>query len=206
MAGYASAGLGYGWVVRRIAPGSPGPWPMLRVWTLAQLGRYVPGTVMMVVGRLELGRALGVPRRVSLAASVYEQALLLATAAVGGLLFLLAFSEGGLNGALWLVALVPLGLALLHPKPFGALANGALRRLGREPLADLLSGRDVVAAGVWYAASNVLIGGSVWMLVRAAVGGQAGGAAFVGTAYLLSFTVAMLAFVVPSGLGIRDGL
>jgi hypothetical protein len=179
---------------------------MLRVWSLAQLARYVPGTVVMIVGRIELGRRIGVPRRVSLAASVYEQALLLATAAIGGAVFLLTLSDARPAGELWLVALVPVGLALLHPRPFRAIADRGLRLVGREPLTDVLSGREVMSALCWYAVSNACVGLAVWMLVRAAAGPEAGGAAFVGTAYLLAFTVAMLAFVVPSGLGIRDGL
>jgi glycosyltransferase 2 family protein len=42
--------------------------------------------------------------------------------------------------------------------------------------------------------------------VHALVGAQAGGPLFVGTGFLLSFVVSMLAFVFPSGLGVREGV
>jgi hypothetical protein len=207
MVNFAGVGLGYGLMVRRLmGPAAPGLWPLLRIWALSQLGRYVPGSVVMVVGRLELGREIGVPRKVSLAASAYEQALSLATAALAGLVWLVALSDGDLDGPLWLVALLPLGLALLHPRPFGALASRALSLVNREPLEVLLRPREVAVATLWFAACNIAIALGVWMLVRSAAGPEAGSAAFVGFAYLLSFTVALLAFVVPSGLGIRDGL
>jgi hypothetical protein len=41
--------------------------------------------------------------------------------------------------------------------------------------------------------------------VRSAAGAEAGGPAFVGLAFLLSFAVSMIAFIFPSGLGIREG-
>ena len=42
-------------------------------------------------------------------------------------------------------------------------------------------------------------------MVRSAAGAEAGGPAFVGLAFLLSFAVSTLAFVFPSGLGVREG-
>ena len=46
----------------------------------------------------------------------------------------------------------------------------------------------------------------MWLLVHALVGAQAGGPLFVGAGFLLSFVVSMLAFVFPSGLGVREGV
>jgi uncharacterized membrane protein YbhN (UPF0104 family) len=46
----------------------------------------------------------------------------------------------------------------------------------------------------------------VWWLVHALVGPRAGGPLFVGTGFLLSFVVSMLAFIFPSGLGVREGV
>ena len=39
--------------------------PGLRVFFLAQIGKYVPGSVWVFVAQMELGRSLGVPRRSS---------------------------------------------------------------------------------------------------------------------------------------------
>ncbi len=42
-------------------------------------------------------------------------------------------------------------------------------------------------------------------MVRSAAGPEAGGPGFVGLAFLLSFAVSMVAFIFPSGLGVREG-
>jgi glycosyltransferase 2 family protein len=175
------------------------------IWGRSLLGRYVPGNVLMVASRLVLGQEAGIPRRVSLAASVYEQALNLGAAAAGGLILLAAYGAKTIGPAAWLVAFVPLGLLLLHPKPFGRLTAWALRRVGREPLGALLSVRQLTALLGWYAGTSVLLATGVWMLVRSAAGPEAGSAAYVGLSFLASFVVSMLAFVFPSGLGVREG-
>ena len=42
--------------------------------------------------------------------------------------------------------------------------------------------------------------------MRSAAGSEAGDPAFVGLAFLLSFAVSMVAFIFPSGLGVREGV
>jgi hypothetical protein len=95
---------------------------------------------------------------------------------------------------------------LLHPRLFGPLANGVLRKLKREPLDDLLSAREVVGFVLWYAFGLALLGLGVWLVVRGIAGAQAGGPLYVGAGFLLSFVVSMLAFVFPSGIGVREGV
>lgn len=178
---------------------------LLGTWARSMLARYVPGNVLMVAGRVVLGREAGVTGRASLAATVYEQALtagLSACAAAG----LLLFGDLGQEEWIWIVAVVPLFLVLLHPKLFGPAANWLLRRVGRPPLDNLLSSREVVAFAAWYAGMVALLGLGVWLLVHALVGAQAGGPLFVGAGFLLSYVVSMLAFVFPSGLGVREGV
>jgi hypothetical protein len=106
----------------------------------------------------------------------------------------------------WIVAGVPLLLAVLHPRVFVPLSTWALRRAGREPLPRFLSGRAMAVLLVGYAVQMVLLSVGVWALVRSAAGPAAGGPAFVGLAFVLSFTLATLAFIFPSGLGVREGL
>jgi hypothetical protein len=50
-----------------------------------------------------------------------------------------------------------------------------------------------------------MLGLGMWLAIRSAAGPEAGGPAFVGLAFLLSFAVSMVAFIFPSGLGVREG-
>jgi len=205
LAFYAASGAGYVAVVEALAPSRPPRAAMLRVWAVSLLGRYVPGSVLLVLGRLELGRDAGVPRRVSLAATVYEQALGLGVAAVASLLFVLRWGPLGSSWGVAAVAAVPALLVLLHPRVMGPVSARLLRRAGRPPLARLIPARRVLALAAWYAGTATLLGLSVWLTLRG-LGADAGSPAFVGGAFLFSFALSMLLVVFPSGLGVREGV
>ena len=202
---YVMSAYGYVLILEQLAARRLPRTRFVAVWARSILGRYVPGNVLMVASRLVLGSEAGVPQRVSLAASVYEQALSLGAMAVGGAI-LVAFEGAGdsIGAAAWLVAVVPLGLVVLHPRLFGPITAWLLTRFGREPLAVLLTVRQLIALLAWYAVSAVLLALGVALVVRSAVPG-AGPLAYIGLSFLASFVVSMLAFVFPSGLGVREG-
>ena len=202
---YAMGALGYVLILERLVGRRVPRRRLAAVWARSLLGRYVPGNVLMVASRLVLGREAGIGRKVSIAASVYEQTLSLGTTAVGGVILVVAYGTRSVGSAAWLVALVPLGLVVLHPRLFGPLTTWLFARLGREPLDVLLSGRQLAALLAWYAVMAVLLGLGVALIVRSAVPG-AGPLAYVGLSFLASFVVSMLAFIFPSGLGVREGV
>lgn len=201
---YLAVGLGYVGIVERLGVERPHRLALLSVWAKSLLGRYVPGNVLMVTGRVVLGREAGVPARVSLAASVYEQTIVLATAAIASLVFLAGYE--GPSGAPWVALAIGTvaGLALLHPRVFRPVTTWLLRKAGREPLQEFLSERQLAGTFAYYLIANALLGTGVWLLVRSSAGPEAGDLGYVGLAYLLSFVVSMVAFVFPSGLGIRE--
>jgi hypothetical protein len=201
---YLMGALGYVLILEQLAGRRVPRRRFVAVWARSILGRYVPGNVLMVASRLVLGHEAGIARRVSFAASVYEQALSLGAAALGGVILLAAHGTGTVGPAGWLVAVVPLGLVVLHPRLFRPLTDRLLSRLGREPLVVLLSARQLAALFTWYAVMSVLLAFGVALIVRSAAPG-AGPVAYVGLAFLASFVVSMLAFVFPSGLGVREG-
>jgi len=201
---YVASGLGYVAIIDRLHHGGPGTRVTLSIWARSLLGRYVPGNVLMVLGRVVLSHDRGIPRRATLAATVYEQLLALGVAAAGAVVFVAAYGGGG-GWRLWLLALVPLGLLALHPRIFGPASTAVLRLAKREPLPRLIPPAPLAGLVAWYALTAGLLGVGIWLLVRSAAGADAGSPAFVGLAFLLSFAVSTLAFIFPSGLGVREG-
>jgi len=201
---YLMSALGYVLILEQLAGRRVPRRLFVAVWARSILGRYVPGNVLMVASRLVLGREAGIPRRVSFAASVYEQALSLGAVAVGGVVLIAAYGARTVGPASWLVAFVPLGLVVLHPRLFKPLTGKALQRIGREPLEVLLSGRQLAALLAWYTVVAVLLALGVGLVVRSAAP-EAGPLVYVGLSFLASFVISMLAFVFPSGLGVREG-
>lgn len=176
-------------------------------WARSLLGRYVPGNVLMVVGRAVMAEAHGVPKRVTVAATTYEQVIALVAASLLAVVALLDVgSDSPVGPAVWLVLAVPLVAVLLHPRVFGPVSGWAFRKIGREPLGVLLPfGRVVVMVG-WYVVTSGLLGLSVWAFMRGIGGPDIGDPVGVASGFLLAFVVSMLVFIVPSGLGVRDAM
>jgi hypothetical protein len=177
----------------------------MSIWAKSLLGRYVPGNVLMVLGRVVLAYERGVPRRVTLAVTAYEQLLTVGVAAAGAVLYVALYAGDDQDARLWFLALLPLALLGLHPRIFGPVTTWVLRKAGREPLPRLIPvGRLSLLLG-WYALVAAVLSVGVWLGIRAAAGPEVGGLLEIGLAFLLSFAVAMVAFIFPSGLGVREG-
>ena len=203
LAFYLASALGWVGIIDRLHSPAPPGRVIISIWARSLLGRYVPGNVLMVLGRVVLNYERGIPRLTTLAGTVYEQLLTLGLAAAGAVVFVAVYDGGGMR--IWLVALVPLALLPLPPRIFGPLSPRVLRAVNREPLPRLIPTGPLAALLVWYAFAAGLLGLGIWLVVCSAVGTEAGGPWFVGLAFLLSFAVSMLAFIFPSGLGVRDG-
>lgn len=176
-------------------------------WARSLLGRYVPGNVLMVVGRAVMAEAHGVPKRVTVAATTYEQVIALVAASLLAVVALLDVgSDSPVGPAVWLVLAVPLVAVLLHPRVFGPVSAWAFRKIGREPLAVLMPFRRVVVMVGWYVVTSGLLGLSVWAFMRGIGGPDIGDPVGVASGFLLAFVVSMLVFIVPSGLGVRDAM
>ena len=203
---YYFAQAAFWWLLLR-GCGAPSPfWPAASVWGKSILARYVPGNVFMFVGRAWMSHSQGLSvERVS-AAMVYEQAL-----GVGGALLAVAvlfpFWEyrPGVT-ALSLIA-IPVLVVLMHPRAFGPLAGWALRLLHRSPLEVTLGFRAVL--GLLLPVHARLAGGRrrrVAARARRHRPRRGGSLPLVIVAYALAYVAGMVAFFIPSGIGVREAV
>lgn len=206
LAAYHVNGHTYAWSVEAVSERRPPRRVALSIWGRSLLARYIPGNVMMLVGRAVMGARWGVAKRTTVAATIYEQLIGLGLGALASVLYVSIYGSPTNRGLLILLAVIPVGVACLHPRVFGPLTAWALRRLGREPLPELYTGRQIARLLSGYGLGAVLISLGVWMLVRAAAGPEIGGPVEVSLAFLLAFAVSTVAFIFPSGLGVRDGI
>jgi uncharacterized membrane protein YbhN (UPF0104 family) len=176
-----------------------------RIWFASILGRYVPGNVAMVAGRIALCRSKGIPGRVTFASMVYENALILISALVFAAATVPFWPEFQYKGyALLLAALAPVGLALLHPAVFGHLANFGLRKIGREPLEVTLPVSRVLLLTLYYIGGWALLGLAFCALAAAVAPVGRADLALLAGGYAFAWEVGFLAFVTPSGLGVKE--
>lgn len=179
--------------------------PGRAVWGKSLIARYVPTNVLMLVGRIVMAERHGVSKRVCLASIVYELGLGFGTAVMVGAYFVIELPSIQDQPARYAVlGLIPLVLAALHPRVFFPLANFGLRKLGRPPLPKPIPFASILAFALLYVASWALIGLGVFAFASALQPLDLADLPYVATAYPVAFCVAVLTFIVPSGLGTRD--
>src|SRR3954451_22963723 len=174
-------------------------------WGQPLLARYVPGSVLYVLGRVLLSERAGVPRRLTIASIVYEQALQ-ATSALGVAAYFL-IDHPDLQGQplRWAVLLlIPLAIVLLRPRVFGPVATRVLRAFGRAPLPSAMPLRGVIAVLAFYTLNWGVIAVGIWCVARSVSGISAGDILTVGSAQAFGYLAALVTLVAPAGLGIRD--
>ncbi len=174
-------------------------------WGQPLLARYVPGSVLYVLGRVLLSERAGVPRRITIASIVYEQAISATSAIVVAAYFIVSHPDLQGEPVRWLVVLaIPAAIAVLHPRVFGPLANKALKAFGREPLPSVIPLRGVLALIVFYSLNWVVVAVGIYCVARSVTHIPFNDLLLVGSAQAIGYFAALVTLVAPAGLGVRD--
>jgi len=201
---YALSALGWDLILRflgyRIGLG-----PAQVAWGQPLLARYVPGSVLYVLGRVLLSERAGVPRRITIASIVYEQAISATSAIAVGAYFIISHPDLQGEPLRWAVLLlIPIAITVLHPRVFGPLADRVLRAFGRDPLPAVISARGVVALLVFYTLNWGVIAVGIYCVARSVSMIPVGDIPVVGSAQAIGYVAALVTLIAPAGLGIRD--
>jgi len=174
-------------------------------WGQPLLARYVPGSVLYVLGRVLLSERAGVPRRLTLASIVYEQALQATSAVIVSAYFLIDHPDLQGQPLRWgILLLIPMALTLLHPRIFGPLADRVLRAFGRDPLPATMSLRGVISVLAFYTLNWGVIAVGLFCVARSVSSVSPSDIMVVGAAQAFGYVAALATLVAPAGLGIRD--
>ncbi|MEU6641334.1 lysylphosphatidylglycerol synthase transmembrane domain-containing protein [Saccharomonospora sp. NPDC046836] len=191
----------YGWQVMVDQLGPPvGYRRAAQICLVGQLGKYVPGSLWAYLLQMELGRRAGLARARVFTGSLVQFGVGLVAALVLSLLALPMLGQD----AVWLLVLVPAGLAALHPRILTWGASLVLRVLRRPPLGQALGwptiGRVFGAAlGAW-----TLQGLHLWLLVNSVGAPGVDGLVLCIGAMAIAMTAGTVAFLLPSGAGVRE--
>ena len=195
-----------GWRAMLADLGSPlAMGPASGVLFVGQLGKYLPGSVWTVVVQTEVASRLGVPRKRTAVVGLLSVLLSALAGLAVGVLALPALVEAG-GGRVYLLLLVVLlvGLCCLHPRVLNALVGRALRLARREPLERGLSGRAVAVTMTSFVLAWLALGAHVWVLATDLGAGPREALVPAVLGYALAASVAMLAVLLPAGLGLRE--
>lgn len=203
LGGQLFSGVLWGRVVRDLGGTSLSYRDAVRVFLVANLGRYVPGKVWQVTGLAVLARRRGVSAALSSFAAVVAHGVSLVGATlVGAFVFVRWSSAAGGGWWIW----VPVGLLVLTA--IGLVPPVFLRL--RSLLARIRLGVDweAVRPGMvvrWLAlfvAHWTIYGASFFLLARSF--GLPGGPIQVGASYVAAYVVGYVAIFAPAGLGVRE--
>lgn len=179
--------------------------PGRAVWGKSLLARYVPTNVLMVVGRVVMAERYGVAKRVTLASIVYELSFAVCTAVIVGAYFVIDLPDFADQPARFAVlGVIPAVLVAIHPRVLGPVVNMALRKLGRERLPTVLPYGRALLLCLAYVVTWFVIGLGLYAFAAAVIPVDLSDLPYIAASYPVAFCVAVITFVVPSGIGTRD--
>jgi hypothetical protein len=177
-----------------------------QIYLIGLLAKYLPGSIWSFLLQMELGRRANIPRSRVFVASMLAVGLSTLAALLLGVFGLGTLFEVDRVLAIAIVVLVPIALVCAFPPVLTWLVNRFLRILRRPPLDGPISWRGVGVVTFWSAIGWICFGVHLWLLANAdAAPGLNGVVACIG-AVALGITAGMVAFLSPSGLGVREAM
>lgn len=180
----------------------------LRVWFISNLGRYIPGKVFQVAGLVYLTNREGISRSKAVQSVLYSQITANGLGLFMGL-GLLSLNKSGesfpTHFHIILVLIAVFILILWFPKLFLKSSNFMLKKMNREVIEQSVSQKNYII----YLILQVIN----WMLMSVAF-------LFLVASYTeislmqnpvlvfilpLSWTIGLIAFFAPGGIGVREG-
>ncbi|MFW5469411.1 lysylphosphatidylglycerol synthase domain-containing protein [Knoellia sp. CPCC 206435] len=182
--------------------------PSASVFFVGQLGKYLPGSVWSVVAQADLGSRLGVPRRRMGVAGLLSILLSVITGAILGVPAVPALLARSEDFRWWWFLPALLLLLLLWPRLLNSGVALLLRVLRREPLEHRLTTPAIALTSMWFVLAWLGVGLSVLVLAHALAPERSWGSLVVSSicGFALASAIGMFSFVVPAGVGVRDGI
>ena len=177
-----------------------------QIFLVGQLGKYLPGTVWAYLLQLELGRKAGLARARVFAATLFSVAVAMVAALAAGALGLpeVVHEKPSLTSLYWLYAILPLALIALHPRILNQLARFGFKLLRRPQPDHDVSMSTVVKSLAWALGTYISYGTHLWLLARSAADlGFQSWLLCIG-AMAMGMVAGLVAFVLPSGAGVRE--
>lgn len=182
------------------------------VYAKAWLGRYLPGKVTWILGKIYFASAKGIPRRKLGAAAVLEGGLQTGVSLLLALLLLTLDARLDVISPSMRMLLLLTGGAIfvtLLPPVFNRLLAVIYSRLKKQalPIDDKVDAKTLMSGGVLYAVGFLLTGISYLLFTMAFIPElTTGDFLFVVGTFNLAGAIGIIALFAPSGLGVRESV
>jgi uncharacterized membrane protein YbhN (UPF0104 family) len=194
----------------QLAPGQLAE--LFEVYAKSWLGRYIPGSVAWVLGKIYFASKLGISKTRLAVSSFLEAVLQIVVVLITASLLLLVDPRSyELAGQwVWLLMAVALGGLLLVWPPILSRALGWVYELVKGAVLEVSSipnGKTLATGMVAFAASSI-ISGSAFFFVAWAIDPNIGWREFlfILAASNIASAVSMVAVFAPAGIGVREAI
>ncbi len=176
-------------------------------WLVPNLGKYLPGKVLMLGGRIELLRCHGVGRSIGSTALVFEHALmLLAVAPFLAVTVLFQGAETPTSTALisfGMVVILLLTIVIFPSIPIQGI-NLVLRKLQKKTIQTAPSRTALLGVIALYFTLWTLYGMSGFFLVKAMFPNTDINIPYAMSAFPSAWLLGFLTVIAPGGIGVRE--
>ena len=181
----------------------------LKSWFYSQLGKYLPGKVWLLLSRFYFYESKGRSRKAISIALYFETATVIGAACLIFLAVLIFHKEKwsyySWRQLGWVLPLLLLGFASLHPRVLQKISNWVLVRFKREPLSFSFSYADILWI-LFVCIISWMVGGvGFYFFVDSVYPVTPDYIPFLTGALAISSTLGLIALFAPSGLGVREG-
>jgi uncharacterized membrane protein YbhN (UPF0104 family) len=206
-----AGGLRWVWLVRLLGKGQTLTIRQgLKIYFVANLATYIPGTYWFVLGRVTMSQKHGISALQTGVSTLVEQFLLILSGALLGIFGLQLITDllgVPVNSFLWIVLIILIGLIAIHPWSIRQITNLMARILKMQPVEINLSYTMMLVQLLW--SIVIWLFGSLSLLFLAhafipTIGlGQLG---VFSAIFSISWLVGFFTPFAPSGLGVREGV
>jgi uncharacterized membrane protein YbhN (UPF0104 family) len=179
-------------------------------WVFSLLGKYLPGKIWVLLGRIYFYESKGNPKK-AISIALYLETTTLVIAA--GLLFLTGFflfkevrSFYSNSQFVWLALLLLFACLSLHPKVLQKIIDWVLILLKKEPFSLSITYRDILLILLISISSWAVGGIGFYLFVASVFSISLSHILFVAAALAFASLLGLIAIFAPGGLGVREGV
>lgn len=177
-----------------------------RIFFLAQLGKYVPGSIWPIVAQMELSQRYGVPKARAAFSALTQMLVGIATGIAVAAVALALSPSTGFDSYWWLYGFGVMSIVALVPPVLNLGVRLAARLTGgRLEMAEPLRWKAVGVASFWGIVMWLSFGVHLWVMAVRLAPAAEGLLPLATGAYALASVVGILIVVLPAGAGAREG-
>lgn len=208
--GYVCFALIWRHIIKTIGPhGSLTPKKAIGIYMLTEFGKYIPGKVWIIAGRVLMATKHGIDKKNLLVGALLDNILsIIAILIVGVIFFLFELSSEQSSLILLAFGMIVAGLICLQPRIFYPVINFGLKKIGKPTITDearLVYIQILTFTGI-YILADILLGISFFIFVNAITPIALTNFFAVAAAFCLAGGLGVALLFAPSGIGVREGV